>query len=161
MENCFVRLCSIEFGEIQLLDFSYIAPWAALGSPPRKGYLLCESEVLIVHKSWNSSSFAYSILTVKCIGSEVWFWKYILIAGRQFVFCRDKDFIPVSGSPGGIRDNATSIPEIAMRFHAGEVGLALFISYLFFYSDCIFFFFSLWRQRLSWDWNAAVVQFRW
>ena len=73
MENCFVRLCSIEFGEIQLLDFSYIAPWAALGSPPRKGYLLCESEVLIVHKSWNSSSFAYSILTVKCIGSEVWF----------------------------------------------------------------------------------------
>ena len=51
------------------------------------------------------------------------------------MFCRDKDFIPVSGSPGGIRDNATSIPEIAMRFHAGEVGLALFISYLFFYSD--------------------------
>lgn len=59
------------------------------------------------------------------------------------MFCRDKDFIPVSGSPGGIRDNATSIPEIAMRFHAGEVGLALFISYLFSYSDCIFFFFPL------------------
>lgn len=59
------------------------------------------------------------------------------------MFCRDKDFIPVSGSPGGIRDNATSIPEFAMRFHAGEVGLALFISYLFFYSDCIFFFFAL------------------
>ena len=56
------------------------------------------------------------------------------------MFCRDKDFIPVSGSPGGIRDTATSIPEIAVRFHAGEVGLALFIYYFFFYSDCIFFF---------------------
>ena len=56
------------------------------------------------------------------------------------MFCRDKDCIPVSGSPGGIRDTATSIPEIAVRFHAGEVGLALFIYYFFFYSDCIFFF---------------------
>ena len=56
------------------------------------------------------------------------------------MFCRDKDCIPVSGSPGGIRDTATFIPEIAVRFHAGEVGLALFIYYFFFYSDFIFFF---------------------
>ena len=54
------------------------------------------------------------------------------------MFCRDKDFIPVSGSPGVLRDTATSIPEIAMRFHTGKVGLALFIYYFFFYSDCIF-----------------------
>lgn len=55
------------------------------------------------------------------------------------MFCRDEDFIPISGLPGGLRDTATSIPEIAMRFHTGKVGLALFIYYFFFYSDCISF----------------------
>ena len=56
------------------------------------------------------------------------------------MFCRDKDFVPASGSPGEIRGSTTSIPEIAVRFHAGKVRLALFIYYFFFYSDCIFFF---------------------
>ena len=58
------------------------------------------------------------------------------------MFCRDKDFVPASGSPGEIRGSTTSIPEIAVRFHAGKVRLALFIYYFFFYSDCIFFFFA-------------------
>lgn len=71
------------------------------------------------------------------------------------MFCRDKDFVLVSGSPGEIRGSTTSIPEIAVRFHVGKVRLALFIYYFFFYSDCIFFFFFCWRQRLWWDWNAA------
>lgn len=44
------------------------------------------------------------------------------------MFCRDTDF--VSGSPGEIRGSATSILEVAVRFHTGKVRLALFI-YLF------------------------------
>lgn len=108
---------SKEFWEIQLLvTHSRVLLGSALIAG--EGRAICsESQVLPVQ---NSCDFKCSVPTVKPRGFEFWFWKYNFMAGRQLAFCRDKDFIPVSGSPGEIRGSTIPFQKLLWDFMQGK-----------------------------------------